>query len=1106
MKSSLYDRIMRRELGDDSHYGRIPGLYGSKEWIDELDIVNELGGHTGCVNALSWSKTGRLLASGSDDTYLNIYSYQPDSSTSPFALNTTISTGHRANIFSVKFMPHSNDQTLVTCAGDSEVRIFDVEYASRNGNTDATSFNASARSRRITDFFSGVRYLTARNTNARVYRCHADRVKRIVTESSPYLFLTCSEDGEVRQWDLRQPSSAYPAPRGGQGFMAYRPGLDHDDSNVPPPLISYKRYHIDLNTISCAASQPHYIALGGAHLHCFLHDRRMLGRDLLAERGQTGGFSPIAGSHDDEMMGRATRCVRRFAPGGQKRMRPQDNGHITACKISDAYPNEMVVSWSGDHIYSFDLIRSPDAREAEEKDRTSFRRGSTSSRKRSKTRKRKREKVTSITSLDSGNRHQPRTRSEEPGGEDPEMSFRVRYGNGQSEDVPIPLPDPTSDTPEDIIERARESVLNEAQKLSLRIAKGLVKLRKTLFSLEASVREATESQRYYDPTPYTAAFTSALGIASTYLPQMDEVIRTWRYPINPTEDDVILQQTLRRNRESARRFVQASGTLARFLGGRIQTPSEGESPQLDLFKEIVPAPSEDGVIDPESQFGYDFLKAILLWLERGRAGLVEGFKLNQSNPRNRIRFPIPEDAGDEAIESILIPYLQRLAGSAPVVDVDAFEHDESRIVFETQQAAVTAFGNAVKLSLEDLGNAAAREEEGEDPSEPPIVRALNRRAAIRFWGFRVGRAILMQAGEGVNFEFVNRAFGGLRTFIEEDEDEDDGRERMQEDINQEEQTEEVRPSKRSQNTSSGGPSSESDSRRSSEGDVEMTGAALSSGDAGDHSSEENAIEDEEIDDEDDEDDDDGDVDVDDDDEERRRSEDESDESDGEEEIGGFFIRRGFRNGRGREEVEAHVPCSSHINVYRGHCNIKTVKDVNYFGLDDEYVVSGSDSGHVFIWDRKTSKLVNILQGDGEVVNVVQGHPYEPTIAVSGIDNTIKIFSPDRRAQDDARRGINILNPDHPANLFTSRARNGGGGSQVYGLRSCKRMQDSYQIIAQNDVDRQGGMNDAYITRSMLARLAATLRERHALGGGVATLGGEGGEGATIVLDDNCNVM
>ena len=55
-------------------------------------------------------------------------------------------------------------------------------------------------------------------------------------------------------------------------------------------------------------------------------------------------------------------------------------------------------------------------------------------------------------------------------------------------------------------------------------------------------------------------------------------------------------------------------------------------------------------------------------------------------------------------------------------------------------------------------------------------------------------------------------------------------------------------------------------------------------------------------------------------------------------------------------------------------------------------MSGSDDGNFFIWDRKTAKLVNILEGDGEVVNVVQGHPYETMLAVSGIDDTIKVSS------------------------------------------------------------------------------------------------------------------
>jgi len=88
---------------------------------------------------------------------------------------------------------------------------------------------------------------------------------------------------------------------------------------------------------------------------------------------------------------------------------------------------------------------------------------------------------------------------------------------------------------------------------------------------------------------------------------------------------------------------------------------------------------------------------------------------------------------------------------------------------------------------------------------------------------------------------------------------------------------------------------------------------------------------------------------------------------------------------------------------------------------------------------------------------IPGHPYEPTIAASGIDNTIKIYSPDRRAQEDARRGINILDPDNPANVP------GRQGSPDAGLKSRKRMQDSYRIMSQNDVDRQGGMNEAYIT-------------------------------------------
>lgn len=846
-------------------------------------------------------------------------------------------------------MPHSNDRTLITCAGDSQVRVFDIEYSNSNGNARATSaFAASARSRRFNDFFEGVRYLSEGNTNARVYRSHADRVKRIVTESSPYLFLTCSEDGEVRQWDLRQPSSAYPPPRGGQGFMAYRSGLDHDDSNVPPPLISYKKYSLDLNTISCSPSQPHYIALGGAHMHCFLHDRRMLGRDTMTERGTPDMSTPSAGSAADEMMGKATRCVRRFAPRGKRRMRNLDDGHITACKISDANPDEMVVSWSGDHIYSFDLIRSPDARESTPEERPSAN-GSNGQRASSSRRtKRKRPKPESMSSQGSGDRHHSRRRPAHD-------TLRLQYENGEESDVSIQQLSEGADTPVGLLERARHSVMNDAQRLSMEIAKGLVKLRRALFSLQTSVREIAENGEA-GITPHTEAFTSALDLASNYLPQMNDVMRKWSYPMNPSRETVTLQQTLRRNRQASWRFVQAAGTLARTL----LQPEHGSADLIE-FSEIMPAPNEEDSLDRDTRFGYDFLKAILLWLEGGRPALLSGFKRGCRNTRLITRFPIPDDAGEEAIDTILIPYLQDLAGDTAIVNVDAsrFEHDSTRVVFQTQRAAVTAFGNAVRLPLEDLGTTAARIDKRRVSSSSSQVRSLDRASATRFWAIRVGRGVLMEAGNGVDFAFVNRAFGGLHTAFEES-DSDIEVERSQDDA---EANEEEEPIRSINIVRTGGPRAEAAGRARSDSDDSDSSASGADIETTDVEHIAHAI-------------------LDDDgsggDEDEGEAADPFDEDSSslEDEEETLFLRRGARKSR-RGDVELDTPVSSHTRVYRGHCNIKTVKDVNFFGLNDEYVVSGSDSGHLFIWDRKSSELVNILEGDSEVVNVVQGEFLSP---------------------------------------------------------------------------------------------------------------------------------
>jgi hypothetical protein len=104
--------------------------------------------------------------------------------------------------------------------------------------------------------------------------------KRIVTEDNPNTFLSCSEDGaqqsldscliagDIRHHDLRISHPCPASPR-----------------NCPPPLISYKPYNIELTTLTMTKANPMYLIVGGSHPHVFLHDRRMVGRDMQSEWG-----------------------------------------------------------------------------------------------------------------------------------------------------------------------------------------------------------------------------------------------------------------------------------------------------------------------------------------------------------------------------------------------------------------------------------------------------------------------------------------------------------------------------------------------------------------------------------------------------------------------------------------------------------------------------------------------------------------------------------------------------------------------------------------------------------------------------------------------------
>jgi len=91
---------------------------------------------------------------------------------------------------------------------------------------------------------------------------------------------------------------------------------------------------------------------------------------------------------------------------------------------------------------------------------------------------------------------------------------------------------------------------------------------------------------------------------------------------------------------------------------------------------------------------------------------------------------------------------------------------------------------------------------------------------------------------------------------------------------------------------------------------------------------------------------------------------------------------------------SHSQGADYIKRYKGHRNNATVKGVNFYGDRSEYVVSGSDCGNIFFWERESQQILHYVEGDkGGVVNVIEPHPNLPVLATSGLDSEVKIWTP-----------------------------------------------------------------------------------------------------------------
>ncbi|XP_066285010.1 DDB1- and CUL4-associated factor 6-like isoform X2 [Branchiostoma lanceolatum] len=247
---------------------------GYTSFIQRLQLHNKLPVHTGCVNSIWWSDDGEHILSGSDDTNLCITNAWTGK------IVTSIRSGHRANIFSAKFMPHSGLGRVVSCSGDGILYYTDVEREDTWGSN--------------------------------VFNCHYGTAYELLTmDSDPNTFLSCGEDGTVRWFDIRLKTTC-------------------TKDNCKDDILI--KAHRAVTAIATNPHTPYHLAVGCSDSSVRLFDRRMLG---------TKGSGGVCGKGTLGVF-----C--RFCPP------PLTNKscRVTSLKYSGD-GQDLLVSYSSDYIYLF---------------------------------------------------------------------------------------------------------------------------------------------------------------------------------------------------------------------------------------------------------------------------------------------------------------------------------------------------------------------------------------------------------------------------------------------------------------------------------------------------------------------------------------------------------------------------------------------------------------------------------------------------------------------------------------------------------------------------------------------------------------------------------
>ncbi|XP_063109679.1 DDB1- and CUL4-associated factor 6 isoform X3 [Cavia porcellus] len=857
----LWD-VRRRSLGLEDP-SRLRSRYlGRKEFIQRLKLEATLNVHDGCVNTICWNDTGEYILSGSDDTKLVI--------SNPYSRKvlTTIRSGHRANIFSAKFLPCTNDKQIVSCSGDGVIFYTNVEQ--------------DAETNRQCQF-----------------TCHYGTTYEIMTvPNDPYTFLSCGEDGTVRWFDTRIKTSC---------------AKEDCKDDI---LINCRRA---ATSVAICPPVPYYLAVGCSDSSVRIYDRRMLGTRATgnyAGRGTTGMVARFIPSHLNNKSCRVTSLC--YSEDGQ----------------------EILVSYSSDYIYLFDPkddtareLKTPSAEERREELRQP---------------PVKRLRLRGDWS-DTGPRARPESERERDGEQSPNVSLmqrmsdmlsrwfeeasevaqsnrgrgrsRPRGGTSQADVSSLPTvpssPDLEAgetamdvDAPAEQSLRPSSSSTVSAQAHSVCSSTGSPRSTSLLSSPDSEHRPSAEASGHH--AHHQSEFLRGPEIA---------LLRKRLQQLRLKKAEQQRQQEL-----AAQSQQQPSTSDQSSHEGSSQDPRAPDSPSSVVNKQLGSMSlDEQQDNNNEKQSPKPGTGEPVLSLHYSTEGTTTStIKLNftdewsstASSSRGNGSHCKSEDQEESLVPESSVQTLEGECGTkAPE------ESSEDMTNCQEDTAAENQVPNREDAAAQ-LDNLPA------EPSDPDS----GERDALAF-----------DSPGGVPEEPTLSAKGKEADTSDQTSSESAPNQASSSPEPQS-QTEAMGPSAPEESARD---SALQDTDDSDDDPVLIPGARYRTG-PGDRRSAVARIQE-------------------------------------------FFRRRKER--KEMEELDSlNIRRPLVKMVYKGHRNSRTmIKEANFWGAN--FVMSGSDCGHIFIWDRHTAEHLMLLEADNHVVNCLQPHPFDPILASSGIDYDIKIWSP-----------------------------------------------------------------------------------------------------------------